>query len=322
MKPPIDWLLQGPAFVRLRTYIDLLDYRPEDQAVISEYSEVLADPLIKDLITEVNDWENQPIIKRHNDAAHVLHKLTFLAGLGIKGEELQPAIQSIKSHQSTEGPFQIKIVIPRAFGGDDIPKWSWVATDAPLIVHALLKLGVRDKSVMKGAEYLRNRLEELDFYPCFASEDLGRFRGPGRKGDPCPYANLIMLRMMACIPKWIDSIQAQNAAEMLLNHWEVRGKKKFFLFGIGTDFAKPKVPRIWYDIIHYLDTLSLLPFVFSDPRFREVVELLKNKADPEGLYTSQSIWTKWKGFEFCQKKEPSRWLTFLVYRILHRISLR
>jgi len=317
MKPPIDWLLEGPAFVRYRTLLDLLDKPETDAEVKAAYKQMLADPLVADLIAEVNDWENQPVLKRHNDAAHPLHKLVFLAELGIRKDKLKPAVDSILSHQSDEGAFQIRIVIPKAFGGDDIPKWMWMACDAPLVLYALLRLGLgKNKQVKKAVEYLRSAASE-NGYRCFASPTMGgNFRGPGRKADPCPYVNLIMLRMIAQAPELADSQEAQRAVEMLLSHWEIRGKKKYYLFGIGTDFAKPKVPRIWYDVIHYADTLTRFAFARKDKRLKEVTELLRSQADAEGKYTSRSIWTKWKGWEFCQKREPSRWLTLLCHRIL------
>jgi len=318
---PTDWLLEGPAFVRYRTLVDLMGKPATAAEVKAARLEMLADPLVKQLVADVNGWERQPTITRHNDAVHPLHKLVFAADIGLNRKELKPGVDSVLSHQAPEGPLQIKIVIPRAFGGDDVPRWDWVATDAPLVLYALLHLGVRNKRVMKGVEHVRSRIAEPGF-PCFASTRMGKFKGPGRRSDPCPYANLIILRMLAELPETAKSQEARRAVEMLLHHWEVRGKKKYFMFGIGTDFAKPKAPLIWYDILHFVDTLTRLACARKDKRLRQVVELLGSRADSEGRLTSMSIWTKWKGWEFCQKKEPSYWLTLLYHRALARFDLR
>jgi hypothetical protein len=123
---------------------------------------------------------------------------------------------------------------------------------------------------------------------------MRKFKGPGRKADPCPYANLITLRMLSQIPEMLTCPEAERAADMLLGHWDDRKKKKYFLFGIGTDFAKPKAPLIWYDIVHFVDTLTSFVSVRKDKRMGEIMELLTSIADDEGRLTSKSIWTKWK----------------------------
>jgi hypothetical protein len=319
MKPPIDWLMDGPAFVKYRTLVDLEGESESEKEVKKAYEEMLTDPLVAGLIAETNDWENQYTITRHNDAAHPLHKLVFLADIGIKKDALKPAINSIIAHQSPEGPFQIRIVIPRAFGGDDKPRWDWVATDAPLVLYSLLKLGIKDKSVMKGVEHLKSRIAEPG-YPCFASASMGKFRGPGRKDDPCPYANLIILRMMAELPELRNSSEAEKALDMLLGHWQERKNKKYYLFAMGTDFQKLKAPLVWFDILHLLDTLTQYPRARKDSHLNEMFDIVVKKADSEGRFTPESVWTKWKGWEFCQKKEPSRWVTFLAQRIAKRMS--
>jgi hypothetical protein len=318
MKPPIDWLLSGPAFVRYSTLVDLCGESGSCSAAKRAYADMRVDPRVKTLIAAVNGWERQPAITRHNDAAHPLHKLVFAADLGIKRRDLKPGVDAILAHQSSEGPFQLRIQIPPAFGGDGVPRWDWVATDAPLILYALLRLGVRNREVTRGLDHIRSRIAEPG-YPCFASSSMGRFKGPGRRADPCPYANLIILRMLSEVQGLERSAEAKRAVSMLLHHWEVRGDKKYFLFGIGTDFAKPKAPLIWYDILHYTDTLTRFPSARRDPRLREVMDLLASRADAEGRLTSASIWTRWKGWEFCQKKEPSFWLTFLFHRARHRM---
>jgi len=281
---------------------------------------MLDNPAFKQIVEEVNRWETQRIITRHNDAAHVLHKLVFLADLGIPANVLEQGIEAILKHQSEEGPFQVRIMIPKAFGGDDKEDWNWVATDAPLIVYSLLRFGLQSEPrVQKAAEYLAEQVNE-DGYHCFTSHSFPKFNGPGRKNDPCPYANLIMLRMFSQLDAWRDSPEAHHAANMLLHHWEVQKEKKYKMFGIGTDFRKLKAPLIWYDILHVLDTLSQFPWVHTDPRFLEMVACLLTKADEQHRFRPESVWMKWKGWDFAQKRNPSPWITFLSHRILQRLE--
>jgi hypothetical protein len=319
VKVAIDWLLEGPSYVRYRTLIDLLHRPEDDKEVKSAYKEMVADLLVQNLINEVNDWENQPALTNHRNAVHPLHKLTFLAGLGIKKDILKPAIDLVLNHQSEQGAFELKIALPKAFGGDGRAVWTWMACDAPLILYALLRQGLgKNKQVRKAVDHLRSTISD-NGYRCYCSPVI-KWRGPGRKEDPCPYVNLIALRAFAQLPDLLDSPEAHTAAEMLLHHWEKSREKKYYMFVAGRNFRKIKTPRVWYDIIHVADTLSRFPFLRKDKRLKEMLELLRSKADNGGRFTSESIWTKWKGWEFSKKKEPSRWVTFLACRILRGVG--
>jgi hypothetical protein len=347
-----DWLLKGPPFVAYSTFTDLLRgvVQMDDEEGLRRG--MLADPLVKRLIAEVNDWENQPPLKRHNDAAHPLHKLVFLAEIGIGRETLAPAVEAVLAHQSPEGPFQVKSFISKAYGGDDAEHWTWFACDAPLTSYALVKLGLGDdERVRRSIDYIGGKIEEHGV-PCHADSTYNpKFRGPGRKGDPCPYASLITLRLFAEIPELAESSAADRLVEMLLGHWaERRSGKKYYLFGVGSDFAKLKAPRVWYDILHFADTLSRFTRARYDERFDEVMEVLRSKADASGRFTPESVWlnwnpggkisrppksgevyfegqpvgddtANWSGWEFCQKREPSRWLTCLAWSVMGRAHL-
>jgi hypothetical protein len=106
----------------------------------------------------------------------------------------------------------------------------------------------------------------------------------------------------------------------LLDHWEHQTERKIYLFGIGTDFRKLKYPFVWYDILHVTDILSRFPEVHTDPRFQEMLQVITQQADELGRYTASSMYMAWKGWSFANKKAPSPWLTFLVFRIQQRIG--
>jgi hypothetical protein len=67
--------------------------------------------------------------------------------------------------------------------------------------------------------------------------------------------------------------------------------------------------------------LSRFSFVHGDTRFDEMITAITEQANDEGLYTASSMYQAWKGWSFADKKYPSPWLTFLVYRIIHRVDL-
>jgi hypothetical protein len=92
------------------------------------------------------------------------------------------------------------------------------------------------------------------------------------------------------------------------------------MFFMGTDFRKLKTPLIWYDLVHVLYVLSQFQWLRRDARLQDMLKLLKSKADKQGRYTPESIWTAWKDWEFGQKKEPSRWLTLQAWTSIRRVE--
>ena len=93
------------------------------------------------------------------------------------------------------------------------------------------------------------------------------------------------------------------------------------MFFMGTDFRKLKAPLFWYDILHVLEVVSQFKWAGKDKRFKEMLNTVTSKSDEIGRFTSESIWTAWKGWDFTQKKLPSQGLTFFVQRILKRTAL-
>ncbi|TRO47822.1 hypothetical protein E2P60_02295 [Candidatus Bathyarchaeota archaeon] len=129
-----------------------------------------------------------------------------------------------------------------------------------------------------------------------------------------------MLKMLAQFDVWRNSNEAHVGTECLLDLWKRSKKLHPYMFYMGTDFRKIKAPFIWYDILHVLDVLSQFHWTRTDSRLIEMSETVKQKANKEGKYTPESVWRAWKDWDFGQKKQPSRWLTFLVLNIFKRLN--
>lgn len=316
---PIDWLLEGPPWVQYRTLLDLLK-QPEDcPEVLAARQALMASQQIQLLLVELAKWPDVAL-KRHNDASHLLHKLTFIADLGLRisDQGVSEIVEGILCHRSQEGVFQVLVNIPPRYGGTGENQWSWMLCDSPLMLYALARLGLKDdQRVRDVANHLMGLIRE-NGWPCAVAPELGRFRGPGRKADPCPYAILVMLRALSQVPEWRDSEASRTGAETLLGLWEQRKERRPYLFAMGTDFGKLKVPLIWYDILHVTDVLSNLPWLREDGRLKEMVDKVRAKADGEGRFTPESVWRAWAGWDFGQKRVPSRWLTLVAHRMLKR----
>lgn len=327
MDDTIAWLLDSDEpWTRYRTLVDLLDRPAEAPDVLAARAEMAAHPQVRALIAAAAEWPTYPF-KRHNDAAHPLYALTTLAEFGLRADDpgMMSWVEALLAHQSEEGAFCNLVNVPRAFGGTGEDLWTWVLCDAPTALYALLAVGQRgispplaeDPRVQHAVEHLVGLVEEVG-WRCKAAPALGRFRGPGRKDDPCPIANVYALKALSLLPAWVDTPATRAGVEMLLGHWERQSERKIYMFGIGTTFRRLKYPFVWYDILHVTEVLSRFPFVRGDARFQEMVGQIAAQADEEGRYTAGSMYRAWTGWSFAGKKDPSPWLTFLVLRLLNR----
>jgi len=321
MNIPIDWLLQGEPWIEYRTRVDLLGGSEQDPQVHAARASMLEYPLVRDLVGGLAGWPGT-VITSHKSAGQPFHRLTFLADLGLKAADpgMEVIITRILAHRSDEGPFQLPTNIPEHYGGSGKDTWAWALCDAPLLVYALAQFGLGDRPEVRAAVDHLVGLLRLNGFPCAVSPELGKFRGPGRKDDPCPYANLAMLKVLSAMPELRASPACRTGAETLLNLWSQSAAQHPYMFYMGTDFRKLKVPFVWYDLIHVLDVLSRFEWLHRDARFLEMLALLQSKADPQGCFTLESVWTAWKDWEFGQKKTPSRWLTLLAWRVIARVG--
>jgi hypothetical protein len=322
MRIPIDWLLEGEPWIEYRARRDLLGQSEKDPQVKSARESMLAKTQLKDLVVELSGWPGT-VLSNHKSAGHPIHKLTFLADLGLVANDsgVEMIVAHILEHQSAEGPFQVSMNIPAHFGGTGLDQWAWALCDAPLIVYTLVKFGLENEPVVQTAITYLTGLVRDNGWPCAVSREMGKFRGPGRKDDPCPFANLAMLKALSEIETLHDSPACHTGADTLLTLWSESISRHPYMFYMGTDFRKLKVPFVWYDLMHMLDVLSRFSWLKNDTRLLDMLEILKSKVDQQGRFTLESIWTAWNNWEFGQKKEPSRWLTLTAWRIIKRMEV-
>jgi hypothetical protein len=317
----LDWLLEGDSWVRYATQVTLLGYDSQSDAVAASKAATLSDPAVRALLDDITRWPWPPLT-RHNDAAHPLHKLAFLASIGCSASDpgIDGVVDRLLADQSPEGAFRITLQTYPRFGGSGEPELGWMLCDGPLVAATLCELGLSQDSRVQHAMGYYVSLVQQNGWPCVVDAAMGRFRGPGKREDPCPYATLLMLRALSGLDREQDHPAARIGVETLLDLWDQRRERRPYLFAMGTHFARLKAPLIWYDIVHVLDVLSRYPWVYPEPRFREMMAILTAKADDQGRYTPESVWTHWKGWDFGQKKTPSRGLTLIIRRILSRVQ--
>lgn len=281
----------------------------------------LADSRIKRYLTDITSFHGT-LVTNHKNPDLPIHKLLFLLDLGFdtKIPEIKAAIEELLTHKDEHGIYQSMTNVPKHFGGIGEDVFSWCLCDAPLLLLALLKSGKNYHEYIKpGVDHLVSLCRDNGF-PCAVSPELGRFRGPGKKDDCCPYATLIMADLLSYIPEYGNSQVAGSSVKALLNLWENSLSQHPYMFYMGRDFRKMKAPSCWYDIVSVAGVLSKYEFVREDPRFLEMIKHIKDKQDKDGLITPESVYQKLKDWDFGQKKEPSPYLTYLCYQIFERLE--
>lgn len=299
----------------------MLGQTEKDSQVICARKALLADEKIQSLLTELIGWPGA-VLSSHKSASQPFHKLAFIADLGFRVSDpsIKKLTNKIMEHQSEQGPFQLTMNIPSHFGGNGKDEWAWALCDAPILVSALIQMELGDdKRVQTAVKYLDGLVRD-NGWPCAVSPELGKFRGPGSKNDPCPYATLVMLKVLAEVPELREGKSAKIGVETLLSLWDKSKEVHPYMFFMGTDFRKLKAPLFWYDILHVLDVLSYFKWARKDKRFKEMLNIVESKADGDGRFVPESIWTAWKDWDFSQKKIPSRGLTLFAQRILKRAN--
>ena len=284
-------------------------------------NKALKNNIIKTYLQDITDYHSILVVN-HKNPSLPIYKLIFLLDIGIDCSvpEIQIAVNEIMKHKDNDGVYQSLMNIPKHFGGSGENTFGWCLCDAPLLLHALLKAGIDYQTHIKqGVDFLGLLLKENGF-PCITSRELGKFRGPGRIDDCCPYATLIMLNLLLDVPetKWKGTIDI--LANRLLSLWENSQSSHPYMFYMGTDFRKLKAPSIWYDIISVTNVLSKCESIRDDKRYREMLSVIQSKQGKDGFFTPESIYQKLKEWEFGQKKNSSPYLTYLCLKLFQQLE--
>jgi len=288
-----------------------------DKEAASLLSHVINDTAIQTWLSECLLWPEPPLV-RHNDAKHPIHKISLLIDLGLDATlpEIRQIVDQMMANQSSDGAFLSTLKIPSHFGGDDQPHLQWMTCDFPVVLYNLIALGYENEPpVKKGIDCLGNICDE-NGWRCKSS--IPKFRGPGRKTDHCPYGNLVALKAFCLLPNTHQEPFIKNAIDQLTGMWHERGQKKYFLFGIGTDFQKLKFPSLWFEIIHVMRILSYYDYAKQSSAYQELLDIILNKQQPDGGFIPESIYMAFKGWDFGQKKISSPTLTLAIKQIFDR----
>jgi hypothetical protein len=316
----VAFLLSSEPWSSYRARLDLLGEGADSSGATADRTRMMASPPLARLIADVGGWPG-PVLERHDKATLLMHELVHLAEIGVnRGDPgMAEVAQRALARVSPEGPPEIVVNIPRAFGGTGVDTSTWLLCDAPVTLYALARMGWRDDTRVRGGVDALAALVRDSGWPCAGAPSIGKFHGPGSRSDPCPIVNMLMLRLLS----EYDGFEAEKQAgiDCLLDLWERSRERAPYMFRMGTDFRKLKAPTFWYGLLGVADVLSRFPAAVSDGRFRSMAEIVGSKAGPDGLFAPESVYLAWKDWDFGQKKAPSSWVTLVATRILARAGM-
>ena len=326
----LPWLLASDEpHTRWLVLTAILDRPADDKDVAQAHDDVLADAGVRNLSLRLNDWEQPATLSGHDSPAFAPNLLDLLARMGVRAGDL-PAIDKTLAgmlrHTDSEARFESYAV--SRIGRDGA--WSSLLCDTHAITDVLVRYGRQNEPAVE-ASLLRmeSDLAETSLgiaWPCIAS--LG-FRGPGRKGDPCPQVALEALRAISRVAPERRPAHALEAARTHLGIWRTRGDSKPYMFGHGVAFKTVKWPPLWYSSLTVLEAVGGYPELWrgSDARpedRRAIVELaaclIAYNLDSDGRVTPQSCYRGFEEFSFGQKKRPSPFATAIVAAALRRFE--
>ena len=298
-KEIINWLLEGPAWLRYAVELQLLEQRPD-------VTPVLRDGAIKKLVTRLKDSQaGIPALKsgkvHYTDPCKAYWDLYFLADIGLTVADLGLAdeAEAVFRFQAPDGTFTIPPNV----------KPDYFCMSA-ILIASLARMGYRDDP--RVGKYIHAVMETQgkEGWDCYG----GGIMGTGS----CPMDDQNILMLLGQYEKYRNNPGLNGAIGQLLEHWEIGNN--IYGFGVGQRFRSLQYPAVKYGILRVLDVLSLFPYAVARPGFQGMLDFVRGKAG-DGRYRAEMTDDAYAGFDFSQKAEPSRWLTFLVNRIEKRVGV-
>ncbi|MCP3944101.1 MAG: hypothetical protein GY710_21845 [Desulfobacteraceae bacterium] len=299
----IRWLLEGPKWLSFAVRKQLLDEQTDSK-------DSLKSKEIIDLVKVIRSKDRgfEALIKGKVSYTKELYwYLFFLADIGFKAGELNldTSFQKVLDLEDSHHKFLVSKEMK--------PDFFCISS---ILLTAMVKMSEHVKDRLRTHLVTIMDAQRLDGgWHCAKSRAIGQKL---EKSGSCLMDNLNILMLLAEYEEYINNPKLEGAIDLLLAHWRRRDEKwRPYGFGIGSDFKKLRYPAFKYGIVRVLDVLSIYPYAVKQAEFDDMLDCVLQKAD-NGRYRPESVSKMFNKFDFGQKKEPSRWLTFLLNRIEKR----
>jgi hypothetical protein len=298
-KKVLDWLLEGPAWLKYAVELQLLNVKPDVTPVLQDHS-------IQKIISRLkSNSAGIPAIKsgrvHYTETGKAYWDLFLLADIGLMVSDIgmEAGAEEIFRYQSRDGTFTMPPNV----------KDNYFCMSA-ILIASLAKMGYRDDPrVMKYIRAVMNAQINGSGWDCYAYD-----YGPGYS---CPMDDMNVLMLLGQYLDYRENPKLNGAIDHLLAHWE--SGTNIYGFGTGKRFRSLHYPAVKYGILRVLDVLSFYPYAVKSRAFQSMLDYVHAKA-VAGRYFAESGDMVYTDFDFSQTREPSRWITFLVNRIDKRVE--
>jgi hypothetical protein len=313
----LSWLKSSEPWTQYRTLVDLEGLSPDDKSLVLLKKAIQEHPLVQTLIQETQKWFcNLP--KRHDDARMSHYQLRMLSDMGLTLDDPQIAsiVQMAKKHRE-DGTFAIRQALP-ARGQqpvtEDLDEWHSLPCDAPQISATLWSLGDRSPELQESITRILHRWSQDGGWFCHLFFVESQFK---KHSAGCMISAIQTLEILSQQTDGVHHPAFAQAVKALEYH-KGMGKSLYY-FGRSKKFWTLKYPFVWYNSLYLGEVLSRFPSLHQNPLLVEILDWLLDSQDEEGRYRPTSMFRHYKGWDFADKKQPSPWITYLVYRILKRV---
>lgn len=306
MKPQtLNWLLEGPEWLKFAVRKQLLDQEPDlcDSIKVNGVKELIQ-------VIQSKDQGFDALIKGNVSYTKELYwYLFFLADIGFKVKELnvEEEFQKVLELEDDYHKFLISKEMK--------PDYFCISS---ILLTAMARMSENVKERLRAHLKIIMDAQRLDGgWHCAKSRAIGQKQ---EESTSCVMDNLNILMLLAEYEEYLNEPKLKGAIDLFLEHWRKRDEKwRPYGFGIGSEFKKLRYPAFKYGILRVLDVLSMYPYAVKRLEFRDMLACVEQKAE-NGQYRAESVSKMFKEFDFGQRKEPSRWITFLINRIEKRVE--
>ena len=303
----INWLLDGPVWVRFAVESQLLDMNPTPRTALQDES-------IRTLIRRLKDEKiGIPGLKTGKvtwaDTGNAYWDLFFLTDIGLTapGMDLEDEIEEFFQLQLPDGTFITE--------DDHAANYFCVSG---IFLSSVARAGYRNDARM--AEYVGFILSTQQPDGGWHCGDDHTSGGKYKGSESCPMDNLNILQLLGQYDEYRNDARFNGAFNLLFEHWRRRDERwRPSDFGIGKRFKTLEYPATKYGILRVLDVASLFPYASATNGFMDMLDFACQKS-VGGKFSAESIHEAYSEFDFGQTKEPSRWITFLIERIKKRAA--